>query len=139
MRIALVLTATFLLAMALVPSMASTAEAGKPKPSPILHYTDEVWGDILCSGQVDAADAIPVLRSMLQIFDYPNPDCPVVILGMSVQGFQGTWRWSDVDCSNATDMLDVLAILRAAASLPLSHSDGCPTIGQMYPVAIVGK
>lgn len=80
-----------------------------------------------------------MLRAILDFFDYTNPDSPVVILGMSIQGFAGTWRWSDVDCSNATEMLDVLAILRASFSLPMDDSDRYPKIGEVYPVAIVGK
>jgi hypothetical protein len=138
MRNRLLLAAAVIVTLALGAWSAPAAEAGKP--TPVLQYTDRVWGDILCNGQVDAGDIIPVFRSIEQKYDYPDPGgCPNVIFGMAVQGFEGNRRWSDVDCSNTTDVLDVLAILRTAASFPPIRTTSCPTIGETYSVAIVGK
>lgn len=138
MRFFLSLTTALLLAPALSGSPASTAEAGKPTPVP--SYTGGVWGDILCSGQIDAGDAIPVLGWLSGVPGIAPPaGCPQVFFGVAVQGYQGNWRWADVDCSDAISLPDVTAILRAAASLPSVPANGCPTIAQTYPIAIVGK
>lgn len=138
MRTSFVLAAAILVAQALLGSTVPSVDAGKP--TPILQYTNRVWGDILCNGEVEAGDVIPVFRSIQQEYDYPDPGgCPNVLFGMAVQGFEGNWRWSDVDCSHTTDVLDVLAILHAAASFPPNPTSTCPTIGETYSVAIVGK
>ena|ERR1700674_3922723 len=137
MRI-LLLIALLLPAWAPSASLASTADAGKPTPVPA--YTDRVWGDILCNGQVDGSDAIPVLEWIGHVSQiYAPQGCPGVFLGVAAQGYAGDWRWGDVDCSGVVGTSDVMAILRAAASLPSLPSSGCPSMAQTVPVAIVGK
>jgi hypothetical protein len=139
MRILLLLLTGAALLLACEVHASPAAEAGKP--TPVLQYEDRIWGDILCGGQIDAADAIPVL-AWVGGFDSPAPSqgCPNVALGIAVEGFAGEWRWGDVNCSGGfASPLDALAILSAAAALTPAQSPACPTIGETYSVAILGK
>jgi hypothetical protein len=79
------LTATLLLTRVPSASRSSTAYAGKP--TPVLSHTDRVWGDILCSGQVDASEAIPVLERIAEVSEINAPEWrPGVFLGVTAQG-----------------------------------------------------
>ncbi len=73
-----------------------------------------VSGDVNCSGQVDAVDALTDLRSAASLQVVLPPGCV----------FHG-----DVDCSQTTDAVDALFILRYVATLPASLPTGCPAIG----------
>ncbi|MEK7247847.1 MAG: hypothetical protein AAB092_05190 [Chloroflexota bacterium] len=134
----LLTTAGFLLFACVFAAPQSLAEAGKP--TPVLVYTTQVWGDILCSGEVDSSDTIPVLRriSQLEVLG-PSTGCPWLLWGIKAEGYQVDSRWGDVDCNNDIGLSDVMAILKTVAVLPVEPIDGCPTPGAMVPVAITGK
>lgn len=135
MRVSIILASVVLLV-----ALPLTAEGGKPTPSVI--YTERIWGDIECNGNIDAGDVLPVLQwvSGQQDITPPLPTgCPSVFHGVAAQGYEGTWRWGDVDCSSQIEPVDLIVILHAAVSLPAIPIDGCPPVATSVPVTIVGK
>lgn len=97
------------------PTPTSTGSAS-PTPSPTTSSTPGpvVKGDVDCDGDVDAVDALTVLRSIA--------DLPINLpAGCALAG--------DMDCDGDVDAVDALLILRFVAGLPISLPDGCPQIG----------
>lgn len=72
-----------------------------------------LFGDVNCSGAVDAIDALFVLRFAANI--QPAALCIDV---------------ADVNCDMNVDAVDALELLRFAAGLSVTQQPGCPTIGQ---------
>lgn len=72
------------------------------------------FGDTDCSGAVDEADALQVLRSVAGVGS--NTGC--------------LRKAGDVDCSGAISPLDALRILRYAAGLPNPDTEECIPIGE---------
>jgi CSLREA domain-containing protein len=82
-----------------------------------------VQGDIDCSGDVNSADALKVLRfnaglTIDQTEPCPNP--PSVVKGHP---------FGDVDCSGGVSAADALKILRFKASLTVSQAEPCADLG----------
>jgi hypothetical protein len=76
-----------------------------------------IAGDIDCSSELSAVDALHVLRYVAQLPG--TPDCLFA---------------ADVQCDNDRDAVDALLILRHVASLaPTITPPGCPGIGQPLP------
>ena len=74
-------------------------------------------GDVDCSGDLRAEDALHVLRYVVQLPG--TPDCLFA---------------TDVQCDNDRDAADALLILRHIASLPPTKTPpGCPDTGQPLP------
>lgn len=71
------------------------------------------WGDLNCSGEVDAGDALRALG---------------IVAGLYM--VQEVCASPDVDCDGDTDAVDALKILRYVAGLAYSQSEPCPDIGQ---------
>lgn len=83
-------------------------EPPSPTPTPL-----DTLGDVDCDGDVDAVDALQVLR---RVAGLPvDADC------MTEAG--------DVDCDGDIDAVDALLILRHVAGLPVDNGDGCTPIG----------
>ncbi len=68
-------------------------------------------GDVDCSGTVDGADALGVMR---------------LLAGLSTGKCLAA---ADVTCSNAVDVSDAIGIRRHIAVLPIDLPQGCPAIG----------
>jgi hypothetical protein len=76
-----------------------------------------ISGDVDCSGQLSAVDALYVLRYVVQL-----PGAPGCLFA------------ADVQCDNDRDAVDALLILRQIASLPPTTTPPwCPGIGQSLP------
>jgi hypothetical protein len=90
-------------------------------------WTTAAWGDIDCSGLVNAIDALKVLRHSAGLNSAQTEPCPdvgsMVTPNMATAGIMG-----DVDCSEAVSAVDALKVLRTVAGLPITPAV-CPTIG----------
>jgi hypothetical protein len=82
-----------------------------PTTTPFL----DIQGDSNCDGEVDATDALAVLRMGAGLAVVVPPPC---------EGFDG-----DVDCSLTTNAVDALKILRYSAALSVFQNEPCPDIG----------
>jgi hypothetical protein len=79
-----------------------------PTPTPIV-TPRPICGDVDCSGAVNAADALGLLRWLTEA--PPNPQC----IGLGY-----------VNCDGQLDVVDATVILRHSAALPINLPAGCP-------------
>ena len=110
------------------------------RPGPAVAGTDqfqERWGDLNCSGEVQAVDAWHPLRHVVGGWAYiAEGICwpkyidmfPDTIL--QVEGGPQV-QWADVDCNGKISAVDVLLILRYVVGLDVRSFEGCPKIGAM--------
>jgi hypothetical protein len=99
--------------------------AGPPTPTPEASPTPGgllIQGDVNCSGEADAVDALQVLRHVALLSATPPPGCPEIGSGVAS-------LWGDADCNDAVDAVDALQILRHVAQLQVTQPPGCPAIG----------
>ncbi len=84
-------------------------------------------GDIDCSRDVSAVDALALLRWVAGL-PLDQGDCQEI--GSLLSGQTDAWKWGDVDCDGDVGSVDALGILRHIASLPFAPtSESCPAIG----------
>ncbi len=76
-----------------------------------------------CNGDVDAVDALRILRHAAGL----NPNLPQ---GCDPIGPADASPKGDMDCNGDVDAVDALRILRHAAGLNPNLPPGCPAIGQ---------
>lgn len=88
----------------------SSTPAATPPPTP--SPPGGRHGDADCDGDVDAIDALMVLR---EVAGLPRA--------------AGCIAWGDADCDGDIDAVDALRILRHVAGLPVAPVTGCPQIG----------
>jgi hypothetical protein len=93
-----------------------------PTPTPTGTPSGPLFGDVDCDGDVDAVDALKILRYVAQLTVQQEPACPLI--GSDVASFFG-----DVDCNGGVTSVDALKILRFVASLPVQQEAGCTPIG----------
>jgi protocatechuate 3,4-dioxygenase beta subunit len=74
--------------------------------------------DVNCDGDVDAVDALRILRHVAGLYPNEPPGCPLIDSGNPVQG--------DVNCDKIADAVDALGILRYVAGLSTGFPLGCP-------------
>ncbi len=84
---------------------ATPAPTPAPTPTPTLAY---VRGDANCDGQVDAVDALALLRWVAGL----EPRAPCL-------------EQADANCDGALDAVDALDVLRHVAGLPVLAPSGC--------------
>ena len=84
-----------------------------------------LWGDLNCSGDVDAVDSLLVLRHDAGLTTNTG-SCPAMGETITVEG--ETVPWGDLACSGAVDAVDGLLVLRFDAGLPANTGD-CPDLG----------
>jgi hypothetical protein len=97
-----------------------------PTPSP-----DRLWGDIDCSGILEALDALKLLLGFLVLpYDSP-PSCPGVLEDVTISGTQD---WGDIDCSGGVDASDASYVLARAAGTPRTPPPDCPAVGDAVTV-----
>jgi hypothetical protein len=90
-------------------------------PPPIPEF---LQGDIDCDGDVDAVDALQLLRHVAGLGANQGPDCPEV--GAPI----GDTIFGDIDCDGDVDAVDALLILRFIAGLPTNQPNDCQPLGQ---------
>jgi hypothetical protein len=83
-------------------------------------------GNVDCDGDLDAIDALKVLRYVAQLPVSQTQPCPLI--GANVASL-----WGDVDCNGSVTSVDALKILRVVAQLPASQDEPCPDIGMPPP------
>ena len=98
---------------------------GSPTPTPT--PGELIWGDLNCSGDVDAVDALLTLRHDAGL-PANTGDCPD--FGEAVPAGGPSLTWGDIDCNGAINAVDALKLLRFDAGLSVEQEDGCPTIGE---------
>jgi hypothetical protein len=90
------------------------------------------WGDVNCSGGVDAVDALQLLRYTVRLFVLQQEPCPDI--GVTVW-VNGTPRlWGDVDGDGEVNAVDAHKILRYVVMLPVQQQPGTPPIGREVEV-----
>jgi uncharacterized protein YkwD len=89
-----------------------TSPPAQSTPTPTPLPTPLMLGDIDCSGEVDAADSLLILRE---------------VAGSGVQVHCAGSM--DVNCDGAVNALDALLVLRYAAGVPPPEIAGCAVIG----------
>ena len=101
------------------------APTNTPTPTPVPSPTPPPAGsgDVDCSGTVNAADALMVLRHNAGLSVAQNEPCPDIGTMLS-----SGWAMGDVNCNGAVNAVDALLILRAVAALAVAIPPGCPPI-----------
>jgi Tol biopolymer transport system component len=90
------------------------------------------WGDVNCSGRVDAVDALQLLRYTVRLPVLQQEPCPDIGDTVSVDGIPRLW--GDVDGSGDVNAVDALKILRYVVMLPVQQQPGTPPIGREVEV-----
>jgi hypothetical protein len=82
-----------------------------------------LFGDLDCDGDVDAVDALAILRFVAGLPPLVQQE-PCDDVGASGAAF------GDLDCDGDVDAVDALAVLRFVADLsPLIQQEPCPDVG----------
>jgi|GEM_PF-2330099 len=91
-----------------------------------------LWGDVNCSGDVEAVDALQILRHLVRLPVLQQEPCPDIGVTVSVDGTPRLW--GDVDGSGEVNAADALKILRHVAMLSVEQQPGTPPIGREVEV-----
>jgi len=94
-----------------------------------------LWGDTNCSGRLDAADAMRILRWVLT--GESDNMCFAVTKTMYLGPFYPGVPWADINCDLAITGTDALITLLAAGGTPVQQARVCPYLGeplQVYPL-----
>jgi hypothetical protein len=91
-----------------------------------------LWGDVNCSGDVEAVDALQILRHLVRLSVLQQEPCPDIGVTVSVNGTPRLW--GDVDGSGEVNAADALKILRHVAMLSVQQQPGTPPIGREVEV-----
>jgi hypothetical protein len=86
-----------------------------------------LWGDVNCSGGVDAVDALQLLRHTVHLPVSQQEPCPDIGDTVSVDGTPRLW--GDVDGDGEVNAVDALKILRYVVMLPVQRQPETPPIG----------
>jgi len=95
--------------------------------------TPRLFGDVDCSGEVNAVDALKVLRHVVGLEVSQTEPCPDIGSTVTVDGVPR--KWGDVDGDGDVDAVDALKILRHVAGLSVSQEPGTPPIGSTVRVS----
>lgn len=103
----------------------------------------ELWGDLNCSGEVQAIDALYPLHYVAgHVYYIPEGICWDTQMGMfpdtllQIEGGPQA-QWADVDCSGKITAVDALRVLRFVAGLPNTVPEECPEIGPLTTLSFV--
>jgi Tol biopolymer transport system component len=91
-----------------------------------------LWGDVNCSGDVEAVDALQILRHLVKLSVLQQEPCPDIGVTVSVDGTPRLW--GDVDGDGEVNAADALKILRHVAMLSVQQQPGTPPIGREVEV-----
>ena len=95
-----------------------------------------LWGDVDCDGDVDAVDALKVLRHVVRLAVSQEEPCPDIGSTVTVDGTPRLW--GDVDGYGDVDAVDALQILRHVVRLWVAQRPGTPPIGSRVHVVLPG-
>jgi hypothetical protein len=95
-----------------------------------------LWGDVDCDGDVDAVDALKILRHVVRLAVSQEEPCPDIGSTVTVNGTPRLW--GDVDGDGDVDAVDALQILRHVVRLPVAQRPGTPPIGSRVLVVLPG-
>ncbi len=95
--------------------------------------TMRLFGDVDCDDDVDAVDALKVLRYVVGLPVSQVEPCPDIGADVLVNG--QAMKWGDVDGDGDVDAVDALKILRHVAGLPVDQAPGTPDIGSEVEVS----
>jgi len=95
-----------------------------------------LWGDVDCDGDVDAVDALKVLRHVVRLAVSQEVPCPDIGSTVTVDGTPRLW--GDVDGYGDVDAVDALQILRHVVRLRVAQQPGTPPIGSRVLVVLRG-
>lgn len=95
--------------------------------------TERIWGDVDCDSDVDAVDALKVLRYVVGLSVVQTEPCPDI--GSTVTVDTAQFRWGDVDGDGDVDAVDALKILRHVVGLSVVQEPGTPPIGSRVRVS----
>ena len=79
-------------------------------------------GDVDCSGNLNAVDALKLLRYTIALTVTQTEPC-------DDPGTGGPPLQGDVDCDADVDLVDSLRVLRYVAGFPVFQNEPCPDIG----------
>ena len=137
-------------ALALAVAVGMLAVSASSGSEANVHTSGIGQGDIDCSVQVTAEDAISLVQALVGVRGAPtnchdqtippsscdpgpapSTNCDVIyyVWVTTAPGAVLPARF-DVDCSGTVDGADVLALLRYVAGVPFPESSGCTPIGQ---------
>jgi hypothetical protein len=91
-----------------------------------------LWGDVNCSGDVEAVDALQILRHTVRLPVLQQEPCPDIGVTVSVNGTPRLW--GDVDGDGEVNAVDALKILRYVVMLRVQQQPGTPPIGREVEV-----
>jgi Tol biopolymer transport system component len=91
-----------------------------------------LWGDVNCSGDVEAVDALQILRHLVRLPVLQQEPCPDIGVTASVNGTPRLW--GDVDGDGEVNAADALKILRHVAMMSVEQQPGTPPIGREVEV-----
>jgi len=94
------------------------------------------WGDVDCDGDVDAVDALKILRHVVRLAVSQEEPCPDIGSTVTVDGTPRLW--GDVDGYGDVDAVDALQILRHVGRLPVAQRPGTSPIGSRVLVVLPG-
>jgi hypothetical protein len=95
-----------------------------------------LWGDVNCDGDVEAVDALKILRHVVRLAVSQEEPCPDIGSTVTVDGTPRLW--GDVDGYGDVDAVDALQILRHVVRLPVAQRPGTPPIGSRVLVVLPG-
>jgi len=95
--------------------------------------TPRLFGDVDCSGEVNAVDALKVLRHVVGLEVSQTEPCPDIGSTVMVDGVPR--KWGDVDGDGDVNAVDALKILRHVAGLSVSQQPRTPPIGSTVRVS----
>jgi archaellum component FlaF (FlaF/FlaG flagellin family) len=90
------------------------------------------WGDVNCSGDVEAVDALQILRHLVRLPVLQQEPCPDIGVTVSVDGTPRLW--GDVDGNGKVNAANALKILCHVAMLSVQQQPGTPPIGREVEV-----
>jgi len=93
-----------------------------------------LWGDVDCDGDVDAVDALKVLRHVVRLPVAVGESCPRMEGEVVVEGVLRAW--GDVDGDGVVGAVDALKILRHVVRLRVDQAPGTPAIGREVEVSL---
>jgi hypothetical protein len=99
------------------------ALGGDEVASVFLEHVPVVFGDVDCSGEFNATDALKVLRHSVGSAVTQTQPCPR--MGSAFAGVS----WGDVDCEGSVIASDALKVLRAAVELDVTQTEPCADPG----------
>jgi hypothetical protein len=105
---------------------ATPSPTPSPSPGPSPTPPPLIWGDVDCSGAVNAIDSLATQRWKVGLPYNSAPGCPQIGVPLLPT------LWGDTNCDSAVNAIDALALQRWKVGLPVNQTQPCPVIGQPH-------